>query len=104
MRKYNRVKKKRCNQADKLSHYLIDAISGNNDTSTKSEADQLKDLMKTLGLDDQTIDFEAAVKNPEQAQALKEQIVLLIMQKDTDDVAMNQVDGMIKEIDKGKEF
>ena len=34
---------------------------------------------------------------------LKEQIVILIMQKDQDEQTMNQVDGMIKLIDKGQE-
>ena len=34
---------------------------------------------------------------------LKEQIVILIMQKDEDEKTMNQVDGMIKLIDKEEE-
>lgn len=34
MRKYNRMRKKRCNQADKLSNYLIDAITGKNTNNT----------------------------------------------------------------------
>lgn len=34
---------------------------------------------------------------------LKEQIVILIMQKDQDESTMNKVDGMIKLIDKEEE-
>ena len=99
MKKFNRWKKKRAKQADKLSQYLLDAISGKNAESVEGEAKQLKQLMKTLGLNDQSIDFNKIMQNPQQAQAFKEEMVLLIMAKDADVGAMSQVDGMIEKID-----
>ena len=55
--------------------------------------------MKLLGLDDKSINYDSIIQNPEQFQSLKEQIVILIMQKDLDEQAMNQVDGMVKLIE-----
>lgn len=60
--------------------------------------------MKSLGLADKSIDFDSLIQNPQQAKALKEQIVLLIMQKDEDEKMMNLMENMSKEIDKEKEY
>jgi len=59
--------------------------------------------MASLGLIDQSINYDEILKNPQQFQMLKEQIVILIMQKDQDEQTMKEVDGMIKLIDKGEE-
>lgn len=72
MRKYNRMQKKRTNQANKLSNYLTDYILGKKPNNTQSEADLLKDIMKTLGLQNESMDFEKIVENQEQAQRLKQ--------------------------------
>lgn len=99
MRKYNRVQKKKSNQADKLSKYLINVVTGKAEQSSELQAKQFKELMKLLGLDDKSINYDSIIQNPEQFQSLKEQIVILIMQKDLDEQAMNQVDGMVKLIE-----
>lgn len=99
MRKYNRVQKKKSNQADKLSKYLINVVTGKGEQSSELQAKQFKELMKLLGLDDKSINYDSIIQNPEQFQSLKEQIVILIMQKDLDEQAMNQVDGMVKLIE-----
>ena len=41
MKKFNRMKKKRSKQADKLTQYLMDAIAGKNADSVEGEAKQL---------------------------------------------------------------
>lgn len=104
MRKYNRMQKKRTNQANKLSNYLTEYILGKKPNSTTTEADQLKDIMKTLGLQSESMDFEKIVQNEEQAQRLKQQIIILIMKQDSNGEVWSQVDGMISEIEKDKGY
>lgn len=79
----------------------MDVVTGKvGSKGQESEAKQFKALMAALGLDDKSINYDNLISNPQDFQVLKEQIVILIMQKDQDLKTMSQVDGMIKLIDK----
>ena len=65
MRKYNRMRKKRSSQADKLSKYLMNVVTGKTDDTKEVEGQQFKELMESLGLVDQSINYDEILKNPQ---------------------------------------
>ena len=58
MRKYNRERKKRSSQADKLSRYLMNVVTGKTDGAQEGDGQQFKELMASLGLVDQSINYD----------------------------------------------
>lgn len=50
MKKFNRMRKKRSSQADKLSKYLMNVVTGKTTDASEVEGQQFKELMAALGL------------------------------------------------------